>query len=132
MADYLSFADGVPISDPVSSDSDEELNLTDLTLDEEPEVRFNDPDLSMENLATAPVPAPESSTDPKVGQKYPRDDAQSEEELIEGSGPFAKRPRILGCPNMKKWLMKNKKHASLQDPDIRDHCVESLRFSSDV
>ena len=66
MADYFSFADGVPISDPVSSDSDEELNLTDLTLDEEPEVRFNDPDLSMENLATAPVLVPVSSPDPEV------------------------------------------------------------------
>ena len=33
---------------------------------------------------------------------------------------------------MKKWLMKNKKPASLQDPDIRDHCAESLRFPLDV
>ena len=33
---------------------------------------------------------------------------------------------------MKEWLMKNKKPASLQDPDIRDHCAESLRFPSDV
>ena len=132
MADYLSFADGVPISNPVSSDSDEELNVMGLTLDEEPEVRFNDPDLSMEYLAIASVPAPASSTDPEVGQKRPRDDAQSEEELIEGSGLFAKRPRIPGYPDMKKWLMKNKKHASLQDPNIRDHCAESLRFSPNV
>ena len=132
MADYLSFVDGVPISDPVSSDSDEELNVTGLTLDEEPEIRFNDLDLSIEDLATAPVNAPKSSTDPKVGQKHPRDDAQSEEELIEGSGLFAKRPRIPGCPDMKKWLMKNKKPASLQDPDIRDHCAESLRFPPDM
>ena len=76
MDDYLSFADGVPISYQVSSDSDEELNMTDLTLDEESEVRFNDPDLSMENLATAPVPAPVSSLDPEVERKHPRDDAQ--------------------------------------------------------
>ena len=33
---------------------------------------------------------------------------------------------------MKEWLIKNKKPASLQDPDIRDHCAESLRFSLDV
>ena len=33
---------------------------------------------------------------------------------------------------MKKWLIKNKKPASLQDPDIRDHCAESLYFSPDV
>ena len=28
--------------------------------------------------------------------------------------------------------MNNKKPASLQDPDIQDHCAESLRFPSDV
>ena len=33
---------------------------------------------------------------------------------------------------MKKWLMKNKSSASLQDPDIRDHCAKSLHFPSDV
>ena len=33
---------------------------------------------------------------------------------------------------MKKWLIKNKKPASLQDPDIRDHCAESLCFPPDV
>ena len=33
---------------------------------------------------------------------------------------------------MKKWIMKNKSLASLQDPDIRDHCAESLCFPSDV
>ena len=33
---------------------------------------------------------------------------------------------------MKKWLMKNKKPASLQDPDIQDHGAESLRFPPDV
>ena len=32
---------------------------------------------------------------------------------------------------MKKWLMKNRKPVSLQDPDIRDHCVKSLRFPPD-
>ena len=67
----------------------------------------------MENLATALVPAPVSFLDPKVARKRLRDDAQDEEELIEGSGLFAKRPRIPGCPDMKKWLMKNKKPASL-------------------
>ena len=33
---------------------------------------------------------------------------------------------------MKHWLLKNKRPANLQDPDIRDHCAESLRFPSDV
>ena len=33
---------------------------------------------------------------------------------------------------MKEWLLKNKNPVSLQDPDIRDHYAESLRFPSDV
>ena len=95
---------------------------------EEPEVRFNDPDVASDDLAVAPPALPE------VSRKRPRDvdGAQDEEELIEGSGLFTKRPRIPGCPDMKGWLLKNKKPASLQDPDIRDHCAESLRFPSDV
>ena len=48
MADYLSFADGVPISDPVSSDSEEDLDISGVNLDEEePEVQFNDPTLML-------------------------------------------------------------------------------------
>ena len=129
MADYLSFADGVPISVPIPSDSDEDFNMEGVHLDnEEPEVRFNDPDIASDDLAVAPPSLPE------VSRKRPRDndDAQNKEELIEGSGLFTKRPRIPGCPDMKKWLLKNKKPVSLQDPDIRDHCAESLRFPSDV
>ena len=46
MADYLSFAGRIPISNAESSDSDEELNMTGLTLDEEePEVHFNNPSI---------------------------------------------------------------------------------------
>ena len=129
MADYLSFADGVLISDPASSDSKEELNVSGLNLDEEePEVRFNDPSAESEDLEVTPISNLEAS------RKRPRDDddAQNEEELIEGSGLFAKRPRIPGYPDMKEWLVKNKKPASLQNPVIRDHCAESLRFPSDV
>ena len=126
MADYLSFIGGVLISDLVSSDSDEELNVTGLSLDEEPEVRFNDPGVDSEDLATAPF------TNPKASRKRPRDDAQDEEELIEGSGFFAKRTRILGCSDMKNWLMKNRAPASLQNLDIRDHCTESLHFPPDM
>ena len=127
MADYLSFADGVPISDLASSDSDEELNISGINLDEEePEVRFNDPNADLEVLATVLL------TDPDSSRKRPRDDVEHEEELIEGSGLFAKWPLIPGCPDMKEWLLKNKNPASLQDPDIRDHCAESLRFPSDV
>ena len=70
--------------------------------------------------------------DPEASRKYPRNDAQNEKELIEGSGLFMKRARIPGCLDMKRWLMKNKKPASLQDPDIRDHCAKSLRFPPDV
>ena len=128
MADYLFFADGVPISVPALSDSDEDFNMEGMNLDEEePEVRFDDPNVASDDLAVAPLY-------PEVTRKRPcdDDDAQNEEELIEGSGHFAKRPRILGCPDMKEWLLKNKKPVSLQDPDIRDHCAESLRFPSDV
>ena len=56
MADYLSFEDGVPISDPASSDSDKELNISRINLDEEePKVRFNDLNTDLEVLATVPL-----------------------------------------------------------------------------
>ena len=87
MADYLSFADGVPISVPVPSDSDEDFNMEGVDLDEEePEVRFDDPNITSDDLAVAPPSLPE------VSRKRPRDDddAQNEEELIEGSGLFTK------------------------------------------
>ena len=77
MADCLSFVGWVPISVSESSDSDEELNVTGLTLEEEDsEVHFNNPSTELQDLATAPVP------DPKVSRKRPRADAQDEEELI--------------------------------------------------
>ena len=86
MADYLFFAGGVPISVFESSDLDEELNVTGLTLEEnELEVHFNNPSTESQDLATAPVP------DSEVLRKHPRDDAQDEEELIEGSGLFEKQ-----------------------------------------
>ena len=53
-------------------------------------------------------------------------------DLEEGSGLFVKRPRIPGCPDVKKLIMKNKSPASLPDLDIRDHYAESLYFSPDV
>ena len=85
MADYLSFSDGVLILDPVPSDSDEELNISGINLDEEePEVRFNDPNADLEVLATV------SLTDPNSSRKRTWDDVEHEEELIEGSGLFAK------------------------------------------
>ena len=80
--------------------------MADLTL-EEPIVQFNNPSLESKSLATAPLPAPEAS------RKCPRDVAQDEEELIEGSGLFIKRPHIPGCPDTKKWILKNKSPASL-------------------
>ena len=55
MADYLSFVDGVPISDPVSSDSEEDLDISGVNLEEEePEVRFNDLSVDAEDLAAVP------------------------------------------------------------------------------
>ena len=126
MADYLSFTDGILISDAKSLDSEQELNVADLTLEEELEVQFNNLSIESEDPATAPVPGPE------VLRKRPRDVAPDEEELIEGSRLFAKRPRIPGYSDMKRWLIKNKSPASLQDPDIWDHCAVSLRFPPDV
>ena len=35
MADYLSFAGGIPLSDTESSNSEEELNVSDLAIEEE-------------------------------------------------------------------------------------------------
>ena len=67
MVDYLSFTGRIPISDSESSDSEQELNVADLTLEEEPEVHFNNPSIESEDLATAPVP------DPEVSRKHPRD-----------------------------------------------------------
>ena len=62
MADYLSFADGVPISDLVSSDSEEDLDISGVNLDEEkPEVRFNDPSMDSEDLVVAPTLNPEAT-----------------------------------------------------------------------
>ena len=89
-------------------------------------MQFNNSNVAAQSLATALVPAPE------VSRKRPRDVTPDEEELIEDSDLFVKRPCIPVCPDMKKWLMKNKSLASLQDPNIRDHYVESLHFPSDV
>ena len=49
-------------------------------------MRFNNPNTESENLATALVP------DLEVSRKRPRNVALDEEELIEGSGLFTKRP----------------------------------------
>ena len=86
MADYLSIAGGIPLSDPESSDSEGELNVAELAPEEEPEVQFNNPDVAVESLAIAPILAPEAS------RKQPRDIAPDEEKLIEGNGLFVKRP----------------------------------------
>ena len=86
MADYLSIAGGIPLSDPESSDSEEELNIAELALKEELEAQFNNLDMVTESLATTPIPALE------VSRKQPRDITPDEEELIEGSGLFVQYP----------------------------------------
>ena len=53
MADYLFFTGGIPLSDPEALYSDEELNITDLSLEEEPAVQFDNPNIESEDLATA-------------------------------------------------------------------------------
>ena len=114
MADYLSFAGRIPISNSESSDSKQELNMVDLTLEEEPIVQFNNPNVDSESLATALVPVLEAS------RKRSRDLAPDEEELIKGSGLFVKLPWIPECPDTRKWILKNMVSISFQSPDIRD------------
>ena len=86
MVDYFLFVGRISISDIEYSHSKEELNVADLTLEEKPVVQFNNPNVAAESLATAPLLIPEAS------RKRPRDIAPDEEELIEGSGLFMKRP----------------------------------------
>ena len=76
MADYLSFADGIPILDPIPADSDKEFDMSGVNLDEVeepgvPEVRFNDPTVEAEDLVIAPTSSPELS------RKRPREDDDS-------------------------------------------------------
>ena len=96
MADYLSFAGGIPLLDTESSDSKEELNISDLALEEEPIIQFNNPNVAAEILATVLVHGP------NVSKKRPRDIALNEEELIEGSGLFVNRPHISRCSDTRK------------------------------
>ena len=114
MADYLSFTGGIPLSDTGSLDSEEELNVLDLALEEEPIVQFNNLNVAAESLATVPSHVPE------VSRKRPQDVAPDKEELIEGNDLFIKRPRIPRCPDAWKWILKNMSPASFQNPDVRD------------
>ena len=93
MADYLSFAGGIPLSNIGSSNFEEELNVSDLALEEESVIQFNNPEVAAESLAITLVHILE------VSKKHPRDVAPDEEELIEGSGLFVKRPHLLECPD---------------------------------
>ena len=125
MADYLSFAGGIPILDSESSNSEQKLNVADLTLEEEPIVQFNNSILELKSLATAPLPIPEAS------RKHPRDIA-SDEKLIKGSGLFIKRPWIPRCLDTKKWILKNVSLTRLQNPNVQDQYAESMCLPSDV
>ena len=123
MDNYLSFAGGISLSDLESSYSEEELNVTQLALEEKPEVQFNNSDVVAESLTTAPISAPEAS------RKQLRDIAPDGEELIEGIGLFIKCPQIPGCPDTRKWILKNMSPANLQNLDVWDQYTESIRFS---
>ena len=69
---------------------------------------------------------------PKVSRKRPRDVAPDKEELIEGSGLFVKCPRIPGCPDTRKWILKNMVPTSFQILDIRDQYAESMCLPLEV
>ena len=55
MTDYLLFAGRIPLSDIKFLDSEEELNVLDLALEEEPVIQFNRPGDTTKTLATVPV-----------------------------------------------------------------------------
>ena len=78
MADYLSFMGGIALSDTESTDSEKDLNIMNLTV---------------QVL--------------KFSKKRPRDIAPDEEELIEGSSLYIKRPRIPECPDIRKWILQS-------------------------
>ena len=61
-------------------------------------LRFTKP---LFNTMITPNPTSEAS------RKRTRDVAPDEEELIEGSGLFVKRPHIPECPDTRKWILKN-------------------------
>ena len=55
MADYLSFVGGIVLLNTESSDFDKELNVKDLSLEEEYVIQFNHPGEVTEILASAPA-----------------------------------------------------------------------------
>ena len=55
MADYLSFVGGIVLSHTKSSDSEKELNVTNLALEKEPVIHYNHPGDTTESLATTLV-----------------------------------------------------------------------------
>lgn len=130
MADYLTFAGGIIISDTESSNSEGEANITDLTVEEEPEVRFNPPTDVTQDLATNQIQRRVPTTEPI--RKRPRDVAPNEEELIEGSGLYIKHPRIAGCPDMRKFIVHKMIPPSLHNSEVRDQYAESLHLLADM
>ena len=126
MANYLSFAGEIVLSDIESLDSDKELNVMDLALEEEPVIQFNCLGDATESLVTMPVQVPEAF------KKWPRDMASDEEELIEGSGLYIKCPRIPRCPDTRKWILKNMNPPSIQNLAVRDQYAESMRLPLDI
>ena len=58
--------------------------------------------------------------------------APDEEELIEGSGLYVKRPRIPGCPDTQKWILQHMNPSSFQNPAVKDQYTESMHLPLDI
>ena len=68
----------------------------------------------------------------ETSKKCARDSDSEEEELGEGSGFFVKRPWILGCLDMKKWILQKIHPLSIQNSKVRDQYADSLCLPTDI
>ena len=123
MDDYLTFADKIIDSDSDSTKLNREL---DVQLEEEAIVQFNNPTMAELDLATIPP------TDPDATKKRPRDSDPTEVELIKDSGLYIKRPQNLRCSDIWSWVEKNERPTSMQNAQVWDTYVESMRLQADM
>ena len=105
------------LSDDDIQEEEQEQEIADLTLEQK--------ELDLE---TNPIEV----RAPKSSKKGIRDIDPDEEELGEGSGFFVKRPWILGCLDMKKWILQKIHPLSIQNSKVRDQYADSLCLPADI